>query len=1029
MRNNQSGTKLQNLRNFTVQICRLDDDAILGTGVIVSVDGKIVTCGHVLNSISKSLIEDNGEIGIYFAQSNTDIKEGKAKLFSQFPTYEDDVVLLKLIDDYFQLTQENVAVLGSAESSGGHPFKSYGFRTLGPYSGALATGTIIGEIDPPRGKILLADPVQLDSPHINDGMSGSAVLDTDDNLVVGIISQTWYPDSSTKDRNTAWAVNSKVLTFEPFELSIRNESYPLAVPPSFVYDKEVVENYSLPKNINYLNDAPNIVNEWVDRDELTNITFEKWDDTNCNVVEFIGLGGEGKSLLVRSWIEKLLTNPSEAQPDGIFWWSFYNRPDVEDFLEEALSYLYRGEIEPSLNLSSTSKVHHLMLRLLEGKYIFVLDGIEILQSQSRGNYGTLNNIHIKYFIESILQPDNKSFCLITSRIPIFDFMEYINYSHMDVNGLAIKEGCTLLKNMGIHGENEQFSSIVSEWEGHALTLSIIGSYLLEAHEGCISHIDKLPKPSDNASVYDSLYRILNRYNEYFTEHEKSFLMVFSVFRLPIEESGFDLIFRSNKGEKSIIQPICELNSTDFNNLVEKLLASRFVIYNPTIKQYTTHPLIRSFYYDCLVETGNAYEIHNVAKKYYEALSEKTNKISTLENLKPFVENVYHTCKSNNYDAAAFFLHENLNINPGGQKESLIGWLGSRFGAWESVLKILTEFFPDNDVYKEPLIKEDYLNFWIMAEIGFCYTSVGNPQKSIDFLERGLDIITNMIDENAGSAPAEFLSNALYDLNTVYANLTASLVHLGELDYALKVAQKGYSSTKNAYRQIIMKSWVAWIYFLKGNLKSAKKNFDYIKNIDRRLDHRLETQYENNRRDNNQSQMHIIEETRKEVEGFTSQRGAHYAIYLLKIGDYKLAREIAEKSLERSESNNWTEEISMFHRILGDLELNSKNFEKAFSHYTKALRIARCVQRKDILIEILISKGRYAIVQEEFEDSLSYLSEALKHSIEGQYKIYQCDIHVVMSLAYLSLGKEEKSKYEAAIAQKMCSKIGYHLKAL
>ena len=729
MGNNQTGTKLQSLRNFTVQICSLDDYTIFGTGIIVSVDGKIVTCGHVLDSIYEPPILDNREIGIYFTKSNTEIKKGKAKLLSRFPKHDDDVVLLKLIDDPFQLTQENVAVLGSAESSNGHSFNSYGFRALGSYGGALANGTILGEVDPPRDKILLADPVQLDSPHVDSGMSGSAVLDTDDNLVVGIISETWYPDSSTKDRNTAWAVNSKVLAFKPLNLNLSTESYPLEIPfSSLKYDKNVVQKFNLPKNINYLNTAPNILDEWVDRNELTKSIYEKWIDTDCNVVGLIGLGGEGKSILVRHWIDDLLVDFSKPQPDGIFWWSFYNRPDVDDFLEEALKYLSCEKINFSLSLSSASKFHHIMLRLLEGKYIFILDGIEIIQNQGHDSYGTFNNMHIKHFVESMLDPDNESFCVITSRIPIFDFMEYINYNHIDVRGLSIDEGCTLLRNMGISGESNQFEKIVSDWGGHALTLSIIGSYILEAHEGCISYADEIPKPTIDEPVYKSLYRVLNRYNDYLTEIEKAFLMIFSVFRLPIEESGFDLIFRNNNEVNPIIRPLCDLSSTDFNKVIRKLLASRFIIYNPTLKQYTTHPLIRSFYYECLVETGNAYDIHYSAKKYYESLSKKINEISTLENLKPFVESVHHICKSNNYDDAAFLLNKYLSIHHCHKKDSLIGLLGSHFGAWESVLKIFTDFFPENDVYKEPLVNNDYFKFWILAQVGYCYNSIGNPKK-------------------------------------------------------------------------------------------------------------------------------------------------------------------------------------------------------------------------------------------------------------------------------------------------------------
>src|SRR5262245_50571576 len=40
--------RLQNLRDFTVQILHATTNKIVGTGIVVSMDGKIVTCAHVV---------------------------------------------------------------------------------------------------------------------------------------------------------------------------------------------------------------------------------------------------------------------------------------------------------------------------------------------------------------------------------------------------------------------------------------------------------------------------------------------------------------------------------------------------------------------------------------------------------------------------------------------------------------------------------------------------------------------------------------------------------------------------------------------------------------------------------------------------------------------------------------------------------------------------------------------------------------------------------------------------------------------
>ena len=48
-----NNVRLQNLRDFTVQIRRTSDDAIVGTGIAVSTDGQIVTCAHVVEAALK----------------------------------------------------------------------------------------------------------------------------------------------------------------------------------------------------------------------------------------------------------------------------------------------------------------------------------------------------------------------------------------------------------------------------------------------------------------------------------------------------------------------------------------------------------------------------------------------------------------------------------------------------------------------------------------------------------------------------------------------------------------------------------------------------------------------------------------------------------------------------------------------------------------------------------------------------------------------------------------------------------------
>jgi hypothetical protein len=170
--------RLQNLRDFTVQIRRADNDAIVGTGIAVSTDGKIVTCAHVVQAALGAHPRDvNGaEVGIYFPQvRGGEEKKRRAKVDCCFREHDDDMVLLQLVEGSSPLAPEQIAVLGMADQSEGNPFRTYGYSPIGNYPATRGDGIIEGSIEPPENRNLQVDPVQLKSRDIADGMSGAAV--------------------------------------------------------------------------------------------------------------------------------------------------------------------------------------------------------------------------------------------------------------------------------------------------------------------------------------------------------------------------------------------------------------------------------------------------------------------------------------------------------------------------------------------------------------------------------------------------------------------------------------------------------------------------------------------------------------------------------------------------------------------------------------------------------------------------------------------------------------------------------------
>jgi len=544
-----NNVRLQNLRGFTVQIRRPSDETIVGTGIAVTMDGQVVTCAHVVEAALEvhPRQADGAEVGVYFPQARGgEEKARRARVAACFPQHDDDVVLLQLTDGPSPLAPEQIPVLGTAEMSAGHGFRSYGYRRLEKYIAGHAHGVILGCVECPEGSSLQADPVQLESKQINQGMSGAAVLDMERNLVVGIVSEFWLPpDYSPKDRDTAWAVNARVLSLEPVGLQLQDEPYPKRPAPEPKTDIEAARAAVAPDLGIAWNNAPAPLEEWVGREELLAAISRDWADPERRVTGLIGFGGEGKSSLGRQSVDNLLGKLATCPtPDGVFWWGFYTRPSVDEFFEAALNYLSGGRIDPRKVPSASVRAQVIGAMLGAGRYLFILDGLEVMQHQEGDRYGLLKSADLRQFLSYFAAPGHRSFCLITSRAPLLDLMEYTTYTHRDVTRLLPADGRALLRRVGVQGPDEALDRMVADWDGHALTLSLLGGYLADLHAGDVAHIGEIPPPTADEPRYERVHRVLRRYDEHLTEAERAFLTLFSAFRTPVAETAFDKVFRA-----------------------------------------------------------------------------------------------------------------------------------------------------------------------------------------------------------------------------------------------------------------------------------------------------------------------------------------------------------------------------------------------------------------------------------------------------------------------------------------------------
>ena len=204
----EQATSSENLRRITVGI-QDEKGVMLGTGVILSEQGVVVTCYHVVGG------EENGVLAQKFTISFPNAPEVSipAAVDPQYSKRSLDLAFLKL---GAALPKGTSAASLSEKLNAGDDFMSFGFRKAGYFSGLYSRGEILGLVRVRAEDQESLERIQLSTDQIEVGMSGAPILDLRSNSVVGIVS-TVFRGNEGEDKSIALGIPSKVIL----------ESYPI----------------------------------------------------------------------------------------------------------------------------------------------------------------------------------------------------------------------------------------------------------------------------------------------------------------------------------------------------------------------------------------------------------------------------------------------------------------------------------------------------------------------------------------------------------------------------------------------------------------------------------------------------------------------------------------------------------------------------------------------------------------------------------------------------------------------------------
>lgn len=279
-----------------------------------------------------------------------------------------------------------------------------------------------------------------------------------------------------------------------------------------------------------------------------------------------GRGGEGKTALVDYWLK----NDWNAAGGDLepFVWSFWNQGGREHisslvpFLEAALSQF--GDADPKRGIPR-EKAERLIVQIRAQRRLIVLDGLEAHQQPlpDDPDVAYISDPDLKSLLREIAA-ENPGLCIVTTRYRIGDLVGYHRAKHRPVKRLGHKEGASLLRKLGTRGAGPELERASEEYDGHALSLLLLGTFLKYVHQGDIRARDQIIGAAGKSGS-EPASRMLSTYEAWYRKSrglETIVLRLLSAFDRPVERVLLDVLTNADLTLKSAHGPRVALKGVD-----------------------------------------------------------------------------------------------------------------------------------------------------------------------------------------------------------------------------------------------------------------------------------------------------------------------------------------------------------------------------------------------------------------------------------------------------------------------------------
>ncbi len=719
-----------------------------------------------------------------------------------------------------------------------------------------------------------------------------------------------------------------------------------------------------------------------------------WADSNTNVLSLIAWGGVGKSTLVNYWLRRMARDNYRGA-EKVYAWSFYRQGTSEQgvsadqFIDAALRWF--GDANPTEG-SPWDKGERLARLIKKQRTLLILDGLEPLQfAPGRGQQeGGLKDQSMQALLRE-LAALNPGLCVISSRLPVADLADFEGDTARRINleHLSPQAGAEVLKAQKVVGQQAELEQAASEFGGHALAVTLLGSYLKNVCGGDISQRDKVDILKEDQEQGGHAQRVMASYEKWFGEGcELAVLRMLGLFDRPADGKAIAAL-REAPGIPGLTDTLQSLSDEDWRRTLVRLRSARLIA-DEDPKQPDTldsHPLVREHFKQQLKRhRPDAWREGN--NRLYEHLKNTTKEFpDTIEEMAPLYAAVAHGCEAGSHQETLEEVYYR-RIRRGKEAFSI-----KKLGAFGADLAALTSFF--NPPWQQPFsaLTDDYKAF-VLNQAGFRLRALGRLTEAVQPMLASLRTRISLEDwENAARAAA---------------NLSGLYLTIGDLSQALDYAEQSVEladKSKNSFQRMSKRATLADALHQAGRLFEAERAFREAERMQIEVQLKYPLLY--------------------------SFQGFQYCDLLLDQGKYTEVLSRSVQTLQWAKRHLGLLDIALDSLSLGRACLlkaqreDTSDYAQTISHLNQAVEGLRLAGYLDFLSRGLLARAVLHLLKKEFSRARADLDEALSIAVRGKMGLHHADCHLGYARLFVAQGEKEQAWESWTKAKEMIERMGYH----